>query len=204
VYVHELGAPHLIDPSKLLNSTARLYGDDMERLWGEVAAVPEERIRPLAGGESVEGRFRVAYTPGHASHHVSYFDPERGRAFVGDVAAIRIPPAEFILPPTPPPDIDLEAWERSIEAILAWDPASLGITHFGEVADPEAHMESVRSRLHEQAERARELSPEEFERRLREEAEREAGAEVAKAMLQAAPPEQQWLGLDRYWRKRAG
>jgi glyoxylase-like metal-dependent hydrolase (beta-lactamase superfamily II) len=203
VYVHERGAPHLSDPGKLLASAARLYGDQMDRLWGEVAAVPERNLHPLSGGEEVLG-LRVAYTPGHASHHVSYFDPESGRAFVGDVAAIRIPPAEFILPPTPPPDIDLEAWERSIETILDWAPASLGITHFGEVADPEAHLESVRSRLREQAERARELSAEEFERRLREEAEREAGPEVAKAMLQAGPPDQQWLGLDRYWRKRAG
>jgi glyoxylase-like metal-dependent hydrolase (beta-lactamase superfamily II) len=203
VYVHERGAPHLSDPGKLLASAARLYGDQMDHLWGEVAAVPERNLHRLSGGEEVLG-LRVAYTPGHASHHVSYFDPESGRAFVGDVAAIRIPPSEFILPPTPPPDIDLEAWERSIDAILAWEPVSLGITHFDAVADPEAHMESVRSRLQQQAERAKELSAEEFERRLREEAGREAGLEVAKAMLQAAPPEQQWLGLDRYWRKRAG
>jgi glyoxylase-like metal-dependent hydrolase (beta-lactamase superfamily II) len=203
VYVHERGAPHLNDPEKLLASAARLYGDRMDELWGEVAAVPERNLHPLSGGEDVLG-LKVAYTPGHATHHVSYFDPEGGRAFVGDVAAVRIPPAEYILPPTPPPDIDLEAWERSIETILAWEPASLGITHFDAVADPEAHMAAVRARLHEQAERARELSAEEFERRLREEVEREAGSEAAKAMLQAAPPEQQWLGLDRYWRKRAG
>jgi glyoxylase-like metal-dependent hydrolase (beta-lactamase superfamily II) len=202
VYVHERGAPHLSDPRKLLASAARLYGDQMDHLWGEVAPVPERNLHPLSGGEEVLG-FQVTYTPGHASHHVSYFDPEGGRAFVGDMAAIRIPPAGFILPPTPPPDIDLEAWERSIEAILAWEPASLGITHFGEVDDPSAHMAAVRERLHELGERARELSAEEFERLLREEAEREAGAEGAKATLQAAPPEQQWLGLDRYWQKRA-
>jgi glyoxylase-like metal-dependent hydrolase (beta-lactamase superfamily II) len=203
VYVHERGAPHLRDPSKLLASAGLLYGDRMDRLWGEVAAVPDENLHPLSGGEEVLG-LRVAYTPGHASHHVSYFDPESGRAFVGDVAAVRIPPAAFILPPTPPPDIDLESWERSIETILAWEPASLGITHFDEVADPEAHMAAVRQRLHEQAERARELSAEAFEHRLREEVEREAGGETSRAMLQAAPAEQQWLGLDRYWRKRAG
>src|ERR687892_2584979 len=88
VYVHERGAPHLADPSKLLESAERLYGDDMERLWGEVAPVPEDRIRPLSGGETVEG-FEVAYTPGHASHHVSYFDAEARTAYVGDVGGVR-------------------------------------------------------------------------------------------------------------------
>ena len=90
VYVHESGAPHLADPTKLLESAERLYGDDMERLWGEVAPVPEERIRPLSGGEEVEG-FKVAHTPGHASHHVSYLHVDTGDVYVGDTAGVRIP-----------------------------------------------------------------------------------------------------------------
>ena len=94
VYVHELGAPHLVDPSKLLKSAGRLYGDDMWELWGEVAPVPEERITSLKGGETVEG-FRVAYTPGHASHHVSYLHEETHDAYVGDVAGVRIPPYDL-------------------------------------------------------------------------------------------------------------
>jgi len=203
VYVHERGAPHLIDPSRLLASAERLYGDQMERLWGEVAPVPEANVHPLAGGEEVLG-FEVAYTPGHASHHVCYFHTASGRAFVGDVAAVRIPPADFVLPPTPPPDIDIEAWERSIDAVLAWEPESLAITHFGAVDDPASHFELVRDRLHELAERARRLDAEAFERSLRDEIAAAADRETAAALLQAGQPEVQWAGLERYWRKRAG
>ena len=112
VYVHDRGAPHLVDPSRLVESAGRLYGDDMERLWGEVVPVPEANVRTLEGGETVDG-FRVAYTPGHASHHVCYLHEETGRAFVGDVAGVRIPPSDFTLAPTPPPDIDLELWHAS-------------------------------------------------------------------------------------------
>jgi glyoxylase-like metal-dependent hydrolase (beta-lactamase superfamily II) len=202
VYVHEIGARHLADPTKLLASAERLYGDRMERLWGEVAAVPERNLHPLSGGEEVLG-FRVAYTPGHASHHVSYFHPPTGRAFVGDTAAVRIPPSDYVVPPTPPPDIDLDLWEESIDRILDWEPASLGLTHFGEVSGPEDHLEVVRDRLREQAELAHELPAEGYERRLRERISQEADPETAKALLQAVPPEQQWLGLDRYWQQRA-
>jgi glyoxylase-like metal-dependent hydrolase (beta-lactamase superfamily II) len=202
VYVHERGAPHLIDPSKLLASAGRLYGDHMEELWGEVAPVPEQNITALAGGEDVLG-FRVEYTPGHASHHVSYFHPDLGRAFVGDTAAVRIPPSGFVIPPTPPPDIDVEKWEHSIDKILDWAPGSLGLTHFDAVEDPTAHMNIVRQRLREQAERAKPRDAEEFERLLREDIERESpDPETAVALLQAVPPEQQFYGLERYWRKR--
>ncbi len=201
VYVHERGAPHLIDPARLLASAGRLYKDDMERLWGEVLPVPEENITALKGGEFELG-FEVAYTPGHASHHVSYFHPESGRAFVGDMAACRIEPSNDVVPPTPPPDIDIELWEQSIDRILAWRPESLGITHFGEIDDPEEHMEIVKARLHEQANLARELDAEQFAQRIRDEAERSADPDVARSLIQAVPPEQQWYGLDRYWRKR--
>ena len=202
VYVHERGAPHLEDPSKLLDSAARLYGDQMDRLWGEVLPVPEENIRPLAGGEEVLG-LRVAYTPGHASHHVCYFDPDSGRAYVGDVAAIHIAPADFVLPPTPPPDIDIEAWERSIAAVEEWRPESLGLTHFGAVEEPGPHFAAVRSRLHELADRARRLDADSFERALREEITDAADPQTADALVQAVFPELQWPGLDRYWRKRS-
>ncbi len=154
VYVHERGARHLADPAKLLASAERLYGDQMERLWGEVAPVPQGSLRPLCGGEEVLG-FKVAYTPGHASHHVSYFHPPSGRAFVGDMAAVRIPPSDFVIPPTPPPDIDLELWEDSIDRILDWQPSSLGLTHFDAVERPEEHFELVRERLRENGELAR-------------------------------------------------
>ncbi|CAN5558402.1 MBL fold metallo-hydrolase [soil metagenome] len=201
VFVHERGAPHLVDPSKLLASAGRLYGDEMDRLWGEVVPVPKANITALSGGEEVLG-FEVAYTPGHASHHVSYFHPESGRAFVGDTACVRIPPSGFVMPPTPPPDIDIELWSSSLDAIEAWDPSSLGLTHFGEVDDVPAHIEAVRGRLAEQAERARTMDAAEFESALRADVERESGPDHGAAMLQAVPPEQQWLGLRRYWDKR--
>jgi glyoxylase-like metal-dependent hydrolase (beta-lactamase superfamily II) len=197
VYVHERGARHLADPTKLLASAKRLYGDQMERLWGEVAAVPAENLHPLSGGEEVLG-FRVAYTPGHASHHVSYLHPPSGRAFVGDTAAVRIPPSEFVMPPTPPPDIDLDQWEDSIDRILDWEPSSLGLTHFAGIDEPEVHLELVRERLRQQAELAQKLSAERFEQRIREQVSANADPETAKALIQAVPPEQQWLGLDRY------
>ncbi|HEX3561922.1 MAG TPA: hypothetical protein VHU24_03715, partial [Solirubrobacterales bacterium] len=126
-----------------------------------------------------------------------------GRAFVGDTAAVRIPPSDFVMPPTPPPDIDLELWEDSIERILDWKPDSLGLTHFGDVDQPEAHLELVRERLREQGKLARELSSDEFERRIREDVSKRADAETAEALLQAVPPEQQWHGLDRYMRQIA-
>jgi glyoxylase-like metal-dependent hydrolase (beta-lactamase superfamily II) len=201
VYVHERGAPHVVDPTRLLASAERLYGDQMDRLWGEVAPVPEENVHPLSGGEEMLG-FRVAYTPGHASHHVSFFHPDSGRAFVGDTAAVKIPPSEYVLPPTPPPDIDLEAWNESLDAIGDWSPDSLGITHFGAVDDPAAHIEVVRERLAEQADRARRLDAEGFAKAILEDAERAVGPGAA-SMLQAVPADQQWAGLDRYWRKRA-
>lgn len=201
VYVHERGARHLADPAKLLASAERLYGDQMERLWGEVAPVPQENLKPLSGGEEVLG-FKVSYTPGHASHHVSYFHPPSGRAFVGDMAAVRIPPSGFVMPPTPPPDIDLELWDDSIERILDWRPESLGLTHFDAVDEPGPHFELVRERLHEQGELARELTSEQFEERIREQVSDAADAGTADALLQAVPPEQQWWGLDRYWSKR--
>ena len=98
VYVHERGAPHLLDPERLVKSARQLYGDDMDRLWGEVVAVPEANVRTLSGGETIEGGMRVEYTPGHASHHVSYLHEATGEAFVGDVAGVRIPPVDHVLP----------------------------------------------------------------------------------------------------------
>ncbi len=202
VYVHERGAPHVIDPSKLLASAERLYGDQMQRLWGEIVPVPEGNVRALSGGETVLG-MRVAYTPGHASHHVCYLHEKSGTAFVGDVAAVRIPPSNLVVPPTPPPDISIETWERSIDIVESWHPERLALTHFGPVEDPGAHLALVRERLREEAQLARELSEGEYERRHRERVEAEVGAETAAELLQAVPVDYQWRGLDRYWRKRA-
>ncbi len=200
VYVHEVGAPHLADPEKLLRSAERLYGERMQELWGEVVPVPEESLRPLSGGESVHG-FEVAYTPGHASHHVSFLHADSGRAFVGDVAGVRIEPCELVLAPTPPPDIDIDAWLESLQRVQDWGPQSLGITHFGELPEPDEHLRSFRAELGTAAKLARELSEQEFERRMRERV-ATCDRETERALVQALPPEQQWHGLNRYWEKR--
>jgi glyoxylase-like metal-dependent hydrolase (beta-lactamase superfamily II) len=202
VYVHERGAPHLIDPSKLLASAERLYGDAMEYLWGEIVPVPEENVRPLAGGEDVLG-MRVAYTPGHASHHVCYLHGESGTAFVGDVAAVRIPPSDLIVPPTPPPDIDVESWLDSIATVESWRPERLALTHFGAIEDPVPHLEKVRERLREEADLARGLSEPEYEKRHRERVIESVGTETAEELIQCVPPQYQWRGLNRYWEKLA-
>jgi glyoxylase-like metal-dependent hydrolase (beta-lactamase superfamily II) len=202
VYVHERGARHLIDPSKLLASAERLYGDQMERLWGEILPVPEANVKPLAGGEDVFG-MRVAYTPGHASHHVCYFHEESGTAFVGDVAAVRIPPSDLIVPPTPPPDIDIETWLDSIAIVESWRPERLALTHYGAIEDPIEHLETVRHRLREEADLAREFSEQDYERHHRAMVADSLGPEAAEELLQAVPPQYQWRGLNRYWEKRA-
>jgi glyoxylase-like metal-dependent hydrolase (beta-lactamase superfamily II) len=199
VYVSEIGAPHLVDPSKLLKSAGRLYGpENMDHLWGEVAPVPEERIVPLAGGEEVEG-FRVEYVPGHAKHHVCWFHLESADAYVGDMAGVHIPPSELVVAPTPPPDIDVEAWERSLDLVAAWEPQRLALTHFGEVADVPGQLEACRTALRDQAELAGRHDMEGFIAVMRERVEREGG-EVAGAFAQAAPYDHLWLGLDR-WRR---
>jgi glyoxylase-like metal-dependent hydrolase (beta-lactamase superfamily II) len=208
VYVHERGAPHLIDPSKLLASAERLYGDQMQRLWGEIVPVPEANVRVLGGGETVRG-MRVAYTPGHASHHVCYLHEESGTAFVGDVAACRIPPSQLIMPPTPPPDIDVEVWEESLDTIASWSPQRLALTHFGAVEDDvPGYLAGVRSRLREEAGLVKEMPQDAYEsdlqRRIREQMTGEGlGEETIEELLQAVPTAYQWSGLDRYWRKRA-
>jgi glyoxylase-like metal-dependent hydrolase (beta-lactamase superfamily II) len=202
VYVHESGAPHLADPSNLLESASRLYGDDMERLWGEVAPVPEERITTLRGGEELEG-FKVAYTPGHASHHVSYLHVDTGDVYVGDMAGVRIPPHQHTVAPTPPPDIDVEAWLDSLHTIAKWNPLALCLTHFGRVTDAEDQLHRVRTSLVEHADMARRGGEEDFVRAMDREIRDAADAEAAERYVQAVPPEQAFQGLERYWRKRA-
>ena len=202
VYVHERGARHLIDPARLLDSARRLYGEDMDRLWGEFLPVPKSQLRVLEGGESLlGGTFEVAYTPGHAWHHVSYLHD--GTAFVGDVGGVRVIPAGLTVPPTPPPDIDLEAWHQSIERVSAWSPSRLAMTHFGESTDVAAQLDEVGRRLDEWAERARTGDRESFMAAAVADIEASAGPDWVPAYVQAAPPEQLYAGLDRYWHKRA-
>jgi glyoxylase-like metal-dependent hydrolase (beta-lactamase superfamily II) len=201
VYVHAVGAPHLVDPARLLESAARLYGDDMEPLWGEVMPVPEDSVVSLEGGETVEG-MRVAYVPGHAQHHVAYLDEESGDAYVGDVAGVRIPPDEYTLAPTPPPDIDVEAWGRSLDRVAEWQPRRLCLTHFGHSDQPLEQLERLRENLRWHAQLARGGDRDRFLEDIGSELERELDPDLAARARQAAPPEQLWLGLERYWRKR--
>lgn len=202
IYVHERGAPHLADPTRLLRSAERLYGDRMERLWGEVAPVDPERIHALTGGEEVEG-FRVAYTPGHASHHVCYLHEATGDAYVGDMAGVRLPPHEYTVAPTPPPEIDVESWLASIDFIASWEPAALCLTHFGRFEDVPEQLERIRESLSSRSRRARDSDPDDFAAWSEAETRAAVDATTAEALLQAAPPEQLGLGLRRYWEKVA-
>jgi len=202
VFVHERGAPHLADPTKLVNSATRIYGDDMDRLWGEIAAVPSERLHALAGNETLHAGIEVAYTPGHAVHHVTYFDPGSGTAFVGDVGGVRLPGSTYTVPPTPPPDIDLPAWHDSLDRIAAWSPARLALTHFGAFDDVEDQIARMHARLDERVRLAEELDGDAFMAAVRAEVERERTGEPVAALLQAAPPETLYGGLERWLSKR--
>jgi glyoxylase-like metal-dependent hydrolase (beta-lactamase superfamily II) len=213
VYVHAIGAKHLAQPEKLLASATRLYGADMDRLWGAFLAVPEASLRPLGGGESmaIGGRtFGVSYTPGHAVHHVSYLDTTDRIAYVGDTAGIAV--GGYVLAATPPPDIDVARWEESLTAIAALEPASLFLTHFGLVRDAAAHLTRYRAVLRRSADRAREALraggdeaalTEAWVEWLRADARTVVGEEAAAALEAAAPFDQIWQGVARYWRKRA-
>jgi glyoxylase-like metal-dependent hydrolase (beta-lactamase superfamily II) len=204
VYVHERGAPHLASPERLVASAARVWGgeEELARLWGEVVPVPEGNLRVLTGGETVLGDFRVEYTPGHASHHVSFLHEPTGTAFVGDVAGVRIPPSEYVIAPTPPPDIDVEAWDRSIDLVAGWDPQALALAHFGQVDDVAPHLASIHERLHEIVALAAQHGPEAFAAGIRDRIDQHAG-DVSAQYVQAAPIEHLYLGARRYLDKRA-
>jgi glyoxylase-like metal-dependent hydrolase (beta-lactamase superfamily II) len=150
-YVHEVGHSHLVDPSKLLKSAARLYGEEnMDELWGEVRPVPEDRLVKLEGGEELEtagGLLTAHYTPGHAYHHLAYLEPQSGTLFTGDVGGVRLPGQSYVKPPTPPPEVDIEAWKGSIETIRNLEPEVLCPTHFGSYEDVERHLGELEQRL---------------------------------------------------------
>ncbi len=200
VHVHEAGARHMVDPEKLLKSAARLYGDDMARLWGEVAPVPEVRIAVLGEAGTAAG-LRYAHVPGHASHHVAYFDDSTGDAYVGDTGGVRIPPSRMTMAPTPPPDIDLDAWRSSLDLIADWKPERLRLTHFGGFEAGE-QLDAARAALDTAAERSRPADEERFMSATQSDL-RAQPNDLAERFRQAVPPDQAWLGLERYWRKRA-
>jgi len=214
VYVHEKGAPHMVDPTKLIASASRLWGDAMDRLWGEMRPVPAESLTILRGGERIAASGRdldVAYTPGHASHHVSFFSGDTGIAFVGDTAGVRLQAGRFILPPTPPPDIDLEGWRDGFARINAWHPETLFLTHFGPFAPVGPHMTEMMDHLDltsglAKASLARPGADEDreawFSDEIRRELRRRMTESEAQAYEIAGRFDLNWRGLARYWRKR--
>jgi glyoxylase-like metal-dependent hydrolase (beta-lactamase superfamily II) len=213
VYVHERGAPHMIDPTTLLASAMRLYGDQMDSLWGPFLPVPSANVAALKGGERVDiggASLTVAYTPGHAKHHVSYFDEHAGTAYVGDTAGVLVG-GDFLVAPTPPPDIDIEAWQQSINTIEAWSPVSLFLTHFGQVSPARAHLARIRQAVADAAETAREMLAaggsdealaKQYGERIRQKARKALPEHEARAAELAAPFDQLWGGIARYWQKK--
>ena len=214
VYVHEKGAPHMASPEKLIASARRLWGDEMDRLWGEFLPVPAERMIALKGGERIAegGRdLEVAYTPGHASHHVSYFSADSGIAFVGDTAGVLLHDDGFNMPPTPPPDIDLEAWNESLRKIGDWRADTLFITHFGPYTPVAPHLTALADHLSMtsglvKASLARQGTDDDreawFADEIRRELRRRMSDSDAHAYEIAGRFDLSWRGLARYWRKK--
>jgi glyoxylase-like metal-dependent hydrolase (beta-lactamase superfamily II) len=195
VHVSEIGAPHLVDPSRLEASARRLYGDEFDTLWGELAPVPEENVHVV--GPEVLG-LACFPSPGHASHHVCYLDAG-GTLYAGDAAGVRILPSSVVIPPTPPPEVDLEAWLATLDEIERRAPERLALIHFGVAGDTKRHLDELRERLEHWSERVRNgASEEEFE----ELAGADLGAE-RETYKQAMPFWQSYAGLKRYWEKRA-
>lgn len=213
VYVHERGAPHMIDPAKLLASATRLYGDRMDALWGAFLPVPAGQVTVLKGGERLDvggTAINVAYTPGHAKHHVSYLDEHAGMAYVGDTGGVRVA-GDYLIAPTPPPDIDIEMWQQSLDTIDKWQPVSLFLTHFGPITPARAHLARFRTTVATAAEVSREMLAaggtddelaSRFADRMRQDVRKALPEHEAGAAELAAPFDQLWQGLARYWHKQ--
>lgn len=210
VYVHQRGARHMVRPERLIASATRLYGDQMDRLWGQFLPVPGDCVTALEGGEVVDlgGReIRVAYTPGHASHHVSYLDTEMGTAFTGDTGGCRMAPSDYVLAPTPPPDINVELWLQSIDLYRKWAPERLFLTHFGVADKVPEHLDALTDNLQQRRDHVADSM-------RRDEPDAEKAAQFARwAALdlrsgmsdrnaeeyeQAAPPQSCWYGMARW------
>jgi glyoxylase-like metal-dependent hydrolase (beta-lactamase superfamily II) len=199
VHVSEVGAPHLVDPSRLERSARRLYGDAFDSLWGELAPVPDENVHIV--GERVLG-LECFPAPGHASHHVCYLDAD-GTLYAGDAAGVRIPPDSAVLPPTPPPEFDHPAWIATADEILRRDPRRLALIHFGVFVDVRRHVEELLSRLEDWTTwTERGLTEEEFSRRVRESLAADDTRPNVDAYERAMPFWQSYAGLKRYWDTR--
>ncbi len=195
VWVSEIGAPHLVDPSRLERSARRLYGDSFDELWGELAPLPEANVHIASGRAAGLECFPA---PGHASHHVCYFDGTT--LYAGDAAGVRIQPSRSVLPPTPPPDVDVEGWYRTLEEIERHAPEKLALTHFGVADDVSRHLAELRSRLDTWARRVEQgTSEEEFIAAGKADLPEGEGDAYDRAM----PFWQSYAGLKRYWDTRS-
>jgi glyoxylase-like metal-dependent hydrolase (beta-lactamase superfamily II) len=215
VYVHKAGMLHMADPTKLLASAERLWPGELQHLFGETLPVPFGNLRMLKGGETLSlgsRKLEVVYTPGHASHHVSYFDSSDGTAFVGDTAGFHIDGEDYVVPLAPPPDIDLEIWNASLDAIAARAPARLFLTHFGYSNDPSAHIAEYRKSLQRWAALAAEVlratpnqdaALEKFVLAASDEIKQRLSLAEAAHYIFNCGLNLTWLGLARYHRKRA-
>jgi len=215
VYVHEFGAIHMMDPSRLLASAGRLYGGDLKPLYGDCLAVPEENLIFLEGGEHLrigDANLEVFYTPGHASHHVSYWEPASRTAFVGDTAGIRVQGESYLLPAAPPPDIDVEVWNDSLDTIACWEPERLFLTHFGFIEKPEEHIKLFKAHLADWSELTRKLLNSGMQLAEAEKHFVGSVASAIKATLSVSDAEHyifnaglrlSWLGMMRYITKKS-
>jgi glyoxylase-like metal-dependent hydrolase (beta-lactamase superfamily II) len=194
VWVSEIGAPHLVDPSRLERSARRLYGESFDTLWGELAPVPEGNVR-IASGEVLG--WDSFPTPGHASHHISYF--RKGTLLAGDAAGVRMPGASYVLPVSPPPDVDVEGWHASVAAIRAREPERLALIHFGVHEDVDVHLDRLELELDRWAERVRDG----MEQQAFVDAAQADAGEDADLYDRVAPFWQSWAGMKRYCEKRS-
>ena len=201
VHVHGAGAPHLVDPTRLIESARRIYGDVLDAAYGAPLPVPSQNVVEV---EQEAAGLKAFATPGHASHHASYMG-EDGTLYAGDATGVRIMPGTFVIPHAPPPDIDLDAWNRTFDQILLHQPARLALIHFGVVEGTEEvaeHVRRARTTLDTWAERVGDgMTQDEFVEAAQADIEETEGQGAA-AYASAAPLPQSFLGLERYWRKR--
>lgn len=212
--VHPAGMPHLIDPSRLVASATRIYGDRMEELWGPIVPVPEDRVDALRDGQPLRagGRdLRPIFTPGHAVHHAALFDDSTGTLFTGDIGGVRIQGTRFVSVPSPPPEFDADAWRTSVRAMLEVRPARLALTHFGVFDDVDRHVDQLLSGLDDVTRLARESLTAESDaalltKRLLEFEESGLSGDVSEGIMTrlelANPAFMGALGLQRFLRKR--
>jgi glyoxylase-like metal-dependent hydrolase (beta-lactamase superfamily II) len=155
IFVHPKGLPHLAQPEKLYNSAKMIYGEDMDRLWGEMRAIPENQLYPPEHGEIIDAvglKFTAWYTPGHAVHHIAWEVNALNAAgseavvFTGDVGGVRMGVGP-VMPPCPPPDIQVEDWLASIQLLQELPAKRLFLTHFGEIKDKSPHLNALKTRL---------------------------------------------------------